>query len=488
MSQPENQQLVYVVEDSLSSGALYCGYLEQAGYRTKHFVDGHSALLAIKDELPDIMLQDVCLPDISGLEVMRFARERSPALPVVIVTANSSIDVAVDAMRLGGFDFIEKPFSKDRLLASLHAASEQLAADSQLPASPESPSAVKQVEAAASAPSTSVDQHFVGESVEMATVFRLLNSAARSKASVFVTGESGTGKEVCAQALHSTSARSGGPFVAINCAAIPAELFESEIFGHEKGAFSGAVNQRKGAAEQADGGTLFLDEICEMDLSLQAKLLRFLQTGTFSRVGGSKLLNSDIRIVCATNRDPAREVGEGRFREDLFYRLNVIPVQLPPLRNRGDDLLLLAKHFLAEKSRSNGKQFKGFTADAEALINQYDWPGNIRELQNVIENIVVINDGEQVSRDMVAALTESQSPLVGRSSSPRTTSRSNGVNPVSSASSGAQGIRPLWEVEKEAIESAIDQCSGNIPLAAACLGVSASTIYRKIKGWENGAS
>ncbi len=486
MSQTEDgQELVYVVEDSLSSGALYCGYLEQAGYRTRHFVDGHSAMLGVKEELPDIMLQDVSLPDVSGLEVMRFARDRAPNMPVIVVTANSSIDIAVDAMRLGGFDFIEKPFSKDRLVTSLHAASEQLAADRQrgepsvvAPAPTETKSAQKP---------GSVEQHFVGESVEMATVFRLLNSAARSKASVFVTGESGTGKEVCAQSLHNASARASGPFVAINCAAIPAELFESEIFGHEKGAFSGAVSQRKGAAEQADGGTLFLDEICEMDLSLQAKLLRFLQTGTFNRVGGSKLLNSDIRIVCATNRDPAREVGEGRFREDLYYRLNVIPVQLPPLRNRGADVLLLARHFLQEKTQQNGKRFTGFSSDAEALINQYDWPGNIRELQNVIENIVVIHDSEQVEREMLAALTEGQASFAGKSPSaaPAPVQRNGVSNPVSQLN-GAEGIRPLWLVEKEAIESAIGQCNGNIPLAAACLGVSASTIYRKIKGWESG--
>ncbi|WP_372878960.1 sigma-54-dependent transcriptional regulator [Spongiibacter marinus] len=483
----ETQELVYVVEDSLSSGALYCGYLENAGYRTRHFVDGHSAMLGVKEERPDIMVQDVSLPDVSGLEVMRFAKERAPNLPVIVVTANSSIDIAVDAMRLGGFDFIEKPFSKDRLITSLHAASEQLAADRTQDNESAEPVAQAGERKSPKTAGQPVESHFVGESAAMKTVFRLLNSAARSKASVFVTGESGTGKEVCAQSLHDASARASGPFVAINCAAIPAELFESEIFGHEKGAFSGAVSQRLGAAEQANGGTLFLDEICEMDLSLQAKLLRFLQTGTFSRVGGNKLLSSDIRIVCATNRDPAKEVGEGRFREDLFYRLNVIPVQLPPLRNRGSDVLLLAKHFLQEKSRQNGKSFTGFTADAEALINQYDWPGNIRELQNVIENIVVINDAEEIDRGMLAALTtDGQSP-VGRQASSPSKARSMGEqkNPVTSLN-GAEGIRPLWLVEKEAIESAIEQCEGNIPLAAACLGVSASTIYRKIKGWEVG--
>lgn len=475
------QPLVYVVEDSLSSGALYCSYLEQAGYSTQHFTDGHSALLAVKDKMPDVVLQDVCLPDISGLEVLSFINRQEKPAPVVIITANSSIDVAVDAMRLGGFDFIEKPFSKERLLTAISGAVSQLVEEKKR--EPEAPQAVSR-----SALTGGVRDHFVGNSQPMSTVYRLLDSAAKSKASVFVTGESGTGKEVCAFSLHKSSARRDGPFIAINCAAIPADLFESEIFGHEKGAFSGAVSQRKGAAELAAGGTLFLDELCEMDLNLQAKLLRFLQTGTYSRVGGQTVLHSDIRIVCATNRDPAKEVGEGRFREDLYYRLNVIPVQLPPLRERGSDIMLLATHFLAEKSKANDKEFRGFTPEVEAMIMQHDWPGNIRELQNVIENVVVINDGELVSVEMMPSLA----PILARVA---TTSAPIAIAPnsvpsfgsVSSpAGAGMQGIRPLWLVEKEAIEHAIEQCGDNIPLAAACLGVSASTIYRKKKSWDSG--
>ncbi len=473
------QPLVYVVEDSLSSGALYCSYLDQAGYSTEHFTDGHSALVAVKDKMPDVVLQDVCLPDISGLEVLSFINRQENPAPVVIITANSSIDVAVDAMRLGGFDFIEKPFSKERLLTAIGSAVKQLKVeDRRTPVAPEVVSS--------ETITGGVRDHFVGDSMPMSTVFRLLDSAAKSKASVFVTGESGTGKEVCAFSLHKASARRDGPFIAINCAAIPADLFESEIFGHEKGAFSGAVSQRKGAAEMAAGGTLFLDELCEMDLNLQAKLLRFLQTGTFSRVGGQAVLNSDIRIVCATNRDPAKEVGEGRFREDLYYRLNVIPVQLPPLRERGADIMLLATHFLNEKSKANNKDFRGFTPEVEAMIMQHDWPGNIRELQNVIENVVVINDGELVTVDMMPSLA----PILSKVAPLPNTSVSSSVPSFGSVSSpagaGIQGIRPLWMVEKEAIEYAIEQCGDNIPLAAACLGVSASTIYRKKKSWDSG--
>ncbi|CAA0086961.1 Regulatory protein LuxO [Zhongshania aliphaticivorans] len=469
-----SEKLVYVVEDSISSGALYSSYLEQAGYQTRHFTDGHSALLGIKEQMPDVLLQDVCLPDISGLEVMRFAKERGD-VPVIIITANSSIDIAVDAMRLGGFDFIEKPFSKDRLMTSVASACEQIQAE-------QTGRLKKNRSGSTTNKMKSVRDHFVGDSSTMNAVYNLLESAARSKASVFVTGESGTGKEVCAQSLHSASARASGPFIAINCAAIPTELFESEIFGHEKGAFSGAVSQRIGAAEQADGGTLFLDEICEMDLSLQAKLLRFLQTGSYQRVGGQKTLHSDIRIVCATNRDPAQDVAEGLFREDLYYRLNVIRVQLPPLRARGNDVITLANHFLREKNDSNDKHFLGFTNDAEAQIKAYPWPGNIRELQNVIENIVVIHDGDYIEGSMLESLNNVAQQL---NNSPGTPPAPPLAQTMPTSINGVQNIKPLWQVEKEAIESAISQCGDNIPLAAACLGVSASTIYRKIKGWEN---
>lgn len=485
MTNSDNQPLVYVVEDSASSGALYCGYLEQAGFTTEHFLDGHSALVAIKNRMPDIIVQDVCLPDITGLEVLEFVNRQPAPANVVIVTANSSIDTAVDAMRLGGFDFIEKPFSKERLLTAVGSALAQKKDEVAAPAAPVTAAATEVKDSG----EHSVSQYFVGQSLAMSTVFRLLDSAAKSKASVFVTGESGTGKEVCAQSLHNTSARRSGPFIAINCAAIPVDLFESEIFGHEKGAFSGAVNQRKGAAEQADGGTLFLDEICEMDLNLQAKLLRFLQTGTFTRVGGQKVLTADVRIVCATNRDPAKEVGEGRFREDLYYRLNVIPVYLPPLRERGEDILLLANHFLEEKSRANNKGFTRFSPDAENNIANYDWPGNIREMQNVIENVVVINDGEEITAAMLPVFGEGRprapAPSSATAPSPITAPSATVASATApTVPNGTQGIRPLWQVEKEAIEQAIEQCDGNIPLAAACLGVSASTIYRKLKGWE----
>ena len=476
--------LVYIVEDSLSSGALYRSQLEKAGYETKHFVDGYSALAAIKEKMPSVIIQDVCLPDISGLNVLQFVnRQESPAR-VIIITSNSSIEVAVDAMRLGGFDFIEKPFSRERMVTSVQDAVKQINLE-------KIESKTVKIEE-----SMAPELSFIGESLAMKTVFRLLESALRSKASVFVTGESGTGKEVCAQYLHSYSARRDAPLIAINCAAIPGELFESEFFGHIKGSFSGAVSDRKGAVEAANGGTLFLDEICEMDLNLQAKLLRFLQTGTFSRVGSTDVIQSDVRVVCATNRHPAAEVGEGRFREDLYYRLNVIPIHLPPLRDRGNDILLLANAILTDKNEANNKEFNRFSLDVQSMFMKYEWPGNIRELQNIIENMVVIHSGNEVSIDMlpesfaqngshtISSNTFATNNINISSNYLAKNNRNNNSNSNTLAyQADIKDIIPMWLVEKNTIEKAIEICDGNIPLAAAHLGVSASTIYRKIKSW-----
>jgi two-component system repressor protein LuxO len=330
---------------------------------------------------------------------------------------------------------------------------------------------------------------FIGGSRAMQAVYRIIESVGSSKASIFITGESGTGKELCAEAIHAESPRRNGPFVAVNCAAIPRELMESEIFGHVKGAFTGAQRNRDGAASQADGGTLFLDEVCEMDLELQSKLLRFIQTGSFQRVGASEQTSVDVRFICATNRDPLDEVRKGRFREDLYYRLHVIPLPMPPLRERDDDMLTIARRFLAQFAAEEDKEFPGFARDAEAVILGYDWPGNVRELQNVIRQVVVLNKGGEVTAAMLPspprgtmprAVEEGVSVAVSRERVPEP--EATPAREVSQAPAPGQ-IRPLWMVEKETIEQAIDQCEGNIPKAAALLGISASTIYRKKQAW-----
>lgn len=303
----------------------------------------------------------------------------------------------------------------------------------------------------------------------MDQVYRVIESAASSKATVFITGQSGTGKELCAEAVHARSPRAAGPFVALNCSAIPRDLLESEIFGHIRGAFSGATADRDGAALEADGGTLFLDEVCEMDAALQAKLLRFLQSGRFRPVGADQDRETDIRVVCATNRDPLEQVRAGRFREDLYYRLHVIPIHLPSLAERPEDVLPLARHFLTSYAAEEDKGFDRYAADAEALLLSHRWPGNVRELQNVIRTAVVLNQGEIVSgamiRDQLAVSRDSEVDEAPASSHPST-------------------IRPLWLVERDVIEAAIEAFDGNIAKAATALDISPSTIYRKRVAWE----
>jgi DNA-binding NtrC family response regulator len=310
----------------------------------------------------------------------------------------------------------------------------------------------------------------------MKQVFDLIIQAAPSRSTILITGESGTGKELCAEAIHRRSPRRDQPFIALNCGAIPRDLMESEIFGHVKGAFTGAVADREGAAVRADGGTLFLDEICELPPELQTKLLRFLQTGQVTAVGGSRDRKVDLRIVCATNRDPAEEVRHGRFREDLYYRLLVIPVTLPPLREREDDVLLIARQFLHDYAAEEGKTFGDFDIEVAEDLQRYAWPGNVRQLQNVVRNIVVLHDGGRVSRAMLPSPVRSLIPAAQPSRPIEL--------PPPMPSGAASPVRPLWMVEKETIEAAITACDGHVPRAAALLGISASTIYRKRLNWE----
>ena len=317
---------------------------------------------------------------------------------------------------------------------------------------------------------------------------------ARSRAKILRQGESGTGKELCAQAIHAQSPRSKGPFIALNCAAIPQGLMESEIFGHIKGSFTGAISNRDGAATAADGGTLFLDEICEMDIGLQSKLLRFLQTETFQRVGSTTTETVDIRILCATNRDPLGEVREGRFREDLYYRLHVIPVELPPLRDREDDVLQLAEAFLKDYAGQEKKSFKRFSTATRAIPKDYSWPGNVRELQNVMRQVVVLNDGEEVTPDMLPALSSGNRvmPAVDRTdpdsstkSKKKETAGSDDTTSPEELEELALKIRPLAEIEREAIENAVRLCDGKVRIASVLLGISHATLYRKINAWKS---
>lgn len=460
---------ILLVEDSPAITRVYQQYLSIDRHRIAAAGSVAAALAALGEAVPDVIVLDLQLPDGSGLEVLKHVRAAGLHSAVVVVTANGSINSAVDAMREGAFDFIVKPVSGERLIYTVRNAVER--------------QQLRQIVQTYQQTDRQQFCGFVGGSLPMQAVYRTIESAAKSKASIFVTGESGTGKEVCAEAIHQTSPRAGQPFVALNCAAIPQDLMESEIFGHVKGAFTGATVDRQGAATRAHGGTLFLDEICEMPLELQVKLLRFIQSGALTPVGGQSVQQVDVRFVCATNRDPVQEVQDGRFREDLFYRLHVIPIGLPPLRERGQDLLVLAQHFLAQCAAEEGRAFERFDRAAERGIQAYPWPGNVRQMQNVIRNVVVLNDGDVITASMLTAALQLQG--YGIASQPMETGGLHLVPAPAQAVSAsvAGGVRPLALVEKEAIESALEIAGNNVARAAAMLEVSPSTIYRKVARW-----
>lgn len=455
---------ILLVEDSPTLAHVYRAYLSKENWQVIIAETGAKAMDCLRKHSPEAMVLDLKLPDMEGLDILRSVIQEKIPCSVVVVTGHGSVHVAVEAMRNGAFDFIEKPCNAERLLFAIRNAlrARQLSVI-------EDAGQLRQEYCG-----------FIGASSAMQSVYRTIDSVAGSRATVFITGESGTGKEVCAEAIHRKSPRNDKPFVTLNCAAIPNDLLESELFGHTKGAFTGAYSERQGVASQAHTGTLFLDEIGEMDLAIQSKLLRFVQTGTFQKVGGGKTESVDVRLVCATNRDPLKEVEAGRFREDLYYRLHVIPISLPPLRERDDDVLPIAMHFLQDFAKEEGKEFVGFSSEVEGRLRSYSWPGNVRQLQNVIRNIVVLHQGRLVTPEMLPSPLDKVAAI-----RPVSVSGTGPVNlVVESAISMTQDvIRPLWLVEKEAIERAIAVCEGNIPKAAALLEVSPSTIYRKRLSW-----
>lgn len=476
VSASEPRPTILIVEDSIAQGAIYRGFLRDEPYEVLHVPDGRSGIAAIERKPPLALLLDLQLPDMDGMEILHYIHERKMPIAVVVITAHGSVDRAVDAMRYGAFDFMEKPLTQKRVLVTLRNAIEQR----------QMSSLVERLR-----DDFQREQYcgFIGSSLPMQAIYRIIDSAAPSRATVFITGESGTGKEVCAEAIHRRSDRRNKPFVPINCAAIPRDLMESEIFGHVKGSFTGAVRDRSGAATQADGGTLFLDEIGEMDFDLQAKLLRFVQSGRFQPVGATREESVDVRLVCATNRDPLAQVADGSFREDLFYRLHVIPIQLPPLRERDGDILQLASHFLQRFSSEEGKHIKAFDPEVEALFVHYHWPGNVRQLQNVIQNVTVLYDGDLVTREMLPAplidlLPGRTSVSDQRPSQDASHERRSGHDRRTTTGNPAVRICPLKDLEREAIEHAISHFDGNVPQAAAALGVSPSTIYRKRQTWD----
>ncbi len=458
---------ILIVEDSISLSETYREYLRPLNMAVTAVGNGTDALAVLAKAEPKIVLLDLRLPDMNGQDILHYITRRGMTAKVIIITAHGSIGTAVTAMQDGAADFLMKPFSAERLRATVQNMLEYLRL-------------ARMIEKLETAPPRTSYGAFVGKSLPMQTVYRTIDLAAPSGASVFITGESGTGKELCAEAIHQRSRRKNKPFIILNCAAIPKELIESEIFGHKKGAFTGASDDRDGAAVRADGGTLFLDEITEMDTNLQTKLLRFVQTGSFQPVGGDTARQADIRFICATNRNPQREVEEGRFREDLYYRLHVIAIGLPPLRERDDDIVEIANHFLARFSTLEGKTFRNFSQSAINKMLAYRWPGNVRQLQNIIHSAVVLHDGEIMTDSMLPQDFDRSYVL----SSDAAAIRERDVKPKNSATPAMDTeILPLRLAEKQIIQVAIEACGGNIPQAAAKLEVSPSTLYRKLQSW-----
>ncbi|KAB0464947.1 sigma-54-dependent transcriptional regulator [Vibrio kanaloae] len=500
---------VLLVEDSTSLAVLYKQYVKDEPYDIFHVETGTEAKIFIERHAPELVILDLKLPDMQGEEVLDWISDNDIPTAVVIATAHGSVNIAVDLIQRGAEDFLEKPIQADRLRTSINlhlrrTKLENLVDDIQ------------------SKFDRNRFHNFIGSCLPMQAVYKIIDSVAPTTASVFINGESGTGKEVCAEAIHQESQRNGKPFVAINCGAIPRDLMESEIFGHVKGAFTGATTDRKGAAMQANGGTLFLDELCEMELEMQKKLLRFLQTGTFTPLGGNREIKVDVRIICATNRDPLVEVEEGRFREDLYYRVHVVPIEMPPLRERGSDILTLANHFLKLYAKQDKKKFKSIDKETQTQLKRYPWPGNVRQLQNVIRNIVVLNNEMSVTIEMVpppinrmdiatpksvtsirnvaspsvaapqeTAVSETRlSPIPPEELLHTSTTHDHKmpaqhapITPPLTTSDGA--IRPMWQIEREAIQHAINHCDGNVLSAAVLLELSPSTVYRKKQAWES---
>ena len=422
-------------------------------YRTVVAADAESAMAALAaDPSIALMLSDVRMPGADGVSLMKAAKAAHPHLAVILLTAYGSIDAAVAAMKDGADDFIAKPVDLDQL--ELRVEKEMRHADLR--------NEVKSLHAA-------LDEKYgleqiVGSSDAMKKVFRTVRQVAPSDATVLLEGPSGTGKEVVAHAIHNLSRRSDGPFVAVHCAALTPTLLESELFGHEKGAFTGAVSRQIGRFEAANGGTLFLDEISEIDPSTQIKLLRVLEDRTFERVGGTETLHTDIRVVAATNRDFKAYVDAGKFREDLYYRLNVVGIKLPPLKDRHGDIPLLAQRFLREYSAKNGDRVKSISPEAMSILEAYPWPGNVRELRNAIEKMVVLAEGERLAPSDVPEEMRAAASLHG--------------------TPAARAMPPggtLSDTEKNRVLAALAANGGNRSRAADALGISRRTIQRKLK-------
>lgn len=443
---------ILVVDDEINIRGALVTLLEKKGYQVRGAASGEEAMIRLDEATADLVLTDIKMPGMGGLEFLRRLKQKWPDIEVIVMTAYGSIDTAVEAMRDGAYDYLSKPIERDRLPVVVERALDRHAL------ARENRQLKDRLETRARF------DEMVGESEPMKQVYRLVEMVADSDATVLLTGESGTGKELVARAIHHKSLRAGGPFITLNCGALPENLFESELFGYEKGAFTGAMATKVGRFELADGGTLLLDEVGELSLKSQVDFLRVLETKEFRRLGGTKLITVDTRIIAATNRNLEEAVKQGDFREDLYYRLNVVPVRLPPLRERHDDIPLLVDRFLGEFSSRHHRDTKDVSRDAMRLLRLYAWPGNIRQLRNLMERLVVtvkepVIKPEHLPEDVQVSKDDARTMVVTLGTS-------------------------LEEIERTVIERTLAEVTNHREKAAKLLGISLRSLQYKIKEYN----
>ena len=448
---------ILVIDDEANLRKVLAAMLRRDGFDVTVAADGEQGLAEFNKNGADIVVTDLVMPRAGGMEVLRAINAADPDVPVIIITAHGTVDSAVEAIKAGAFDYITKPFEQAELSAVISKAAK---------AHDVARRSVRADDKARAA--------IIGDSPQLQEVFKIIDKVADTPSTVLINGESGTGKELVASALHGASSRRDKPFIKINCAAIPHTLLESELFGYERGAFTGAVTSKPGRFELADGGTLFLDEIGEIPIEMQVKLLRALQEGEFERVGGIKTTRVDVRLIAATNRDLQAEIEAGRFRKDLYYRLAVVPLVLPPLRERRGDIPMLARHFVEKYNRKLNKRIEGIADDALALLQAYDWPGNIRELENLIERVLLFADGPFITAtDLPESMRQGATPPPAPS-------------PASETPTGEGGLKDIVrmkaaELEKDLISKALEETGGNVTRAARLLQISRKSLQTKMK-------
>jgi two-component system nitrogen regulation response regulator NtrX len=443
---------ILIVDDEVNIINSMVPILQDEGHVVFSGKTGEEALTFLSKNEIDLLILDVWLPDADGIDLLGKIKNLYPELAAIMISGHGSIDIAVKSTRMGAFDFLEKPPSLDRVVTSVNNALEQ----SRL-----------RKENIKLKKKSFVDDDMIGNSSQINEIKDIIRKAAKTNARVLITGESGTGKELVARAIFQLSNRSDNPFLKMNCAAIPDELIESELFGHEKGSFTGALGRRLGKFEHADGGTLFLDEVSDMSLSAQAKVLRVLQEQQFERVGGNDTITVDVRVIAATNVNIAKAIQDGKFREDLYYRLNVIPVSMPSLAERIEDIDLLANYFLEKFTQEHGTGKKIITDDGMLFLREYPWPGNVRELKNILERVVIMVPSEEIKSEDIKKNIDSEMGII------------KGINPIDKPLKNAR-----YDFEKEYITAALKKHNWNISAAAKELGVEHINLKKKIKQYN----